>query len=421
MKRLTRQCLLASACIFAFSSVSAEEPPSAEEMWRIIQSQQAQIEALQKQLELTDKKAAETEQKVADTDQKVEITGDMIEQVASTPAAGNWADRTQIGGYGELHYNNLDSKKEIDFHRFVLFFNHDFTDRIRLVSEVELEHAVAGDGQNGEVELEQAYVEFDLNATNVLRTGLFLIPVGILNETHEPPTFYGVERNPIETNIIPTTWWEGGAALHGELAPGWGYDLTLSSGLDVNQSGSNAYLIRSGRTKVSEAPADDGAVTARIKWTGMPGVEIGVAGQYQGDVTQGDQGVSATLFEAHTEIRRGPFGLRALYARWDLDKAGVINASDPAAVGRDEQMGWYVEPSIRGRLWDIPGELGAFVRYNVWDNNAGSSNDTEYKQINAGFNYWPIPDVVFKFDAQQQDNQGDKNDNGFNLGVGYQF
>jgi hypothetical protein len=397
------------------------QPPSAEEMWQIIQQQQRQIEALQRQLEATNQKVEQTDQKVAETDQKVEMTGDRIEQVASTPAAGNWADRTSIGGYGELHYNNLDSKEEIDFHRFVLYFNHEFTDSIRFVSEVELEHSVAGDGQNGEVELEQAYVEFDLNQNNALRAGLFLVPVGILNETHEPPTFYGVERNPVETNIIPTTWWEGGADLYGELAPGFSYNLAASSGLDVPQSGSRAFLIRSGRSKVSEARANDGALTGRLKWTGMPGVELAVTGQYQSDVTQGDLNVSATLFEAHADIRRGPFGLRALYARWDLDKSGVIAASDPAADGRDEQMGWYVEPSIRGRLWEIPGEFGAFVRYNVWDNNAGSSNDTEFKQYNAGFNYWPVPDVVLKFDAQQQDNDSANNDNGFNLGIGYQF
>ena len=215
---------------------------------------------------------------MAETEQKVEMTGDMIEQVASTPAAGNWADRTSIGGYGELHYNNLDSKEEIDFHRFVLYFNHDFTDSIRLVSELELEHSIAGDGQNGEIELEQAYVEFDLNERNALRAGLFLMPVGILNETHEPPTFYGVERNPVERNIIPTTWWEGGADLHGELAPGFSYNLAVSSGLDVPQSGSRAFLIRSGRSKVSEARANDGAVTGRLKWTGMPGVELAATG-----------------------------------------------------------------------------------------------------------------------------------------------
>jgi len=385
-------------------------------MWRIIQQQQRQIAELQAQL-------ASTSARVDETDQKVEVAGDMIEQVSAnvtTSDYGSFGD-TRIGGYGELHYNDLDSKEEIDFHRFVLFFNHDFTDNIHLVSEVELEHSIAGDGQEGEVELEQAYLNFTLGEQTASRAGLFLMPVGILNQTHEPNTFYGVERNPVETYIIPTTWWEGGMDLHGELVPGFSYGLAVTSGLDVPQTGGNAYLVRSGRQKVSEARANDLAYTAMLKWTGVPGVELAVSGQYQEDITQGDQGIGATLLEAHADIRKGPFGLRALYARWDLDDAGVIDASDPAAVGRDEQEGWYVEPSVRGSLWSIPGEFGAFARYNVWDNNAGASNDTEFRQLNFGVNYWPIPDVVLKLDVQQQDNQGSDDDNGFNLGIGYAF
>jgi len=401
---------------FLSAAALASEAPSPDEMWRIIKEQQRQIAELQAQL-------ASTSARVEATDQKVEIAGDMIEQVSSNTSSTEYGryGSTHIGGYGELHYNNLDSKEEIDFHRFVLAFNHDFNENIRLVSEVELEHAVSGDGQNGEVELEQAYLNFTLGERTASRAGVFLLPIGILNQTHEPNTFYGVERNPVETNIIPTTWWEGGVDLHGELAAGLSYDVAVTSGLDVPQSGSNAYRIRSGRQKASEARANDPAYTAMLRWTGVPGVELGVSGQYQVDITQGDQGIGATLLEAHTEIRKGPFGLRALYARWDLDDGDDIDASDPAAIGRDRQEGWYVEPSIRGSLWSIPGEFGAFARYNVWDNNAGASNDTEYRQLNVGVNYWPIPDVVLKFDVQQQDNQGSDDDNGFNLGLGYAF
>lgn len=225
----------------------------------------------------------------------------------------------------------------------------------------------------------------------------------------------------METYIIPTTWWEAGADLHGELGHGFGYSLAGTSGLDVDTTGSDAFLIREGRQEVAEAKANDGAVTGQLKWTGMPGIELGLTGQWQKDITQGELGIGATLLETHAELRRGPYGLRALYARWDLDKHNLINASDSAAVGRDEQEGWYIEPSYRTHVAPIPGEWGLFLRYNVWDNNAGSSNDTEMKQVNAGLNYWPIPDVVFKFDVQSQDNDSAKNDNGFNLGLGYQF
>jgi hypothetical protein len=404
-------------------TASAEsKTPSVEELWKIIQAQQAEIESLKRQQQGIERKAEAAGEKAVTADQKAEAAVVAVEEsTARTAAAGNWADKTKLGGYGELHYNNLDSKKEVDFHRFVLTLGHEFTDSIRLFSEVELEHSVVASDTEGEVELEQAYLEFDLNNRHTAKAGVFLVPVGILNETHEPPTFYGVERNPVETYIIPTTWWEAGADFNGELGRGFSYSLAGTSGLDVETSGSDAFLIREGRQEVSEANANDGAVTGRLKWTGLPGVELGLTGQWQKDITQSALGVGATLLEAHGDIQHGPFGFRALYARWDLDKHNVIDASDPDAVGRDEQEGWYIEPSYKTRLGTIPGEWGLFVRYNVWDNNAGSSDDTEMTQINSGINYWPIPDVVFKFDVQSQDNDSADNDNGFNLGIGYQF
>jgi hypothetical protein len=425
MKRLHRLLRPLTPLVLGFITLTASaesRTPSVEELWKIIQTQQAEIESLKRQQQNTDRKADAAGEKAVTADKKAEAAAVAVEEsTARNVTAGNWTEKTKLGGYGELHYNNLDSKEEVDFHRFVLSLGHEFTDNIRLFSEIELEHSVAGDGEKGEVDLEQAYLEFDLNDRNAVKTGVFLVPVGILNETHEPPTFYGVERNPVETYIIPTTWWEAGADLHGELGSGFSYSLAGTSGLDVETSGSDAFLIREGRQEVAEAKANDGAFTGRIKWTGLPGVELGLTGQWQKDITQGELGVGATLLETHADIRRGPFGLRALYARWNLDKHNVINASNPDATGRDVQEGWYVEPSYKTRLGSIPGEWGLFVRYNVWDNNAGSSNDTGMKQISSGINYWPIPDVVFKFDVQTQDNDSENNDNGFNLGMGYQF
>ena len=397
--RTDRGARLAVALLTISSLATAAEMPSQEEMWEIIQQQQREIEAL---------KSGQKE-----NTEKVEAAVDVAEESRKTASgAASWAENTQIGGYGELHYNNLDSKKEIDFHRFVLFFGHQFTDRLRFWSELELEHSISGDGQNGEIELEQAYIEYDLTANQHVKAGIFLLPVGILNETHEPPTFYGVERNPIERNIIPTTWWAGGAALNGEIAPGWSYDLGIHEGLETS-AGRN-YAVRNGRQKTSEANANDLASTGRIKWTGVAGVELAATVQYQSDVTQGEDPDAghAWLFETHADIRRGPFGLRALYAMWDLDGDG------PESVGADEQEGFYIEPSYR-----ITPKWGVFARYNQWDNQAGNGDsDSEKKQVNAGVNFWPHPDVVLKADVQQQDNEGNsKNDNGWNLGVGYQF
>ncbi len=409
-------------CVIPGPALAAAEPPSLEEMWAIIQAQQVEINDLKARLAATDQKVDETEQKVeateqkvAETDEKVEAAGDMIEETRAQTASGGdgWWQRTSLGGYGEMHYNGGDAD-EIDFHRFVLFVDHEFNERIRLKSEVELEHSISGEGKNGEVELEQAFIEFDINNSHTARAGLFLIPVGIMNETHEPPTFFGVERNPVEKNIIPTTWWEGGIGWAARFGSGFSVDLAAHSGLDVPDTGGNAYKIRSGRKKVSEAPAKDLAYTGRVKWTGAPGVEVAVTGQYQGDVTQGNADVEAFLVETHANIRRGPFGLRALYARWDL------KGQQPKMLGRDEQYGWYVEPSYR---FDVPvGEAGVFARYNEYDTEAGGNGDSKYAEASFGVNYWPHPDVVLKFDYQFQNApQGVAGDDRANLGVGFQF
>ncbi len=421
MKRplnLTTGISLAAALMT--TAAGATELPSPEVMWEIIQKQQKEIEALKQQQ--------------SQIDEKVEATGEVLDQIqtgspATTNTAGLGANhsafahgssgRTVVGGYGELHYNNLGNqtdggsdKKEIDLHRAILFLGHEFNDRIRFWSELEVEHAQAGDGKSGgEVAMEQAYVEFDLNENLSSRAGMLLVPAGILNEVHEPTTFYGVERNPVESNIIPTTWREGGASLNGRIGEGWSYDLLVHSGLGTDAGSS--YAVRKGRNSVRKAPANDLAYTGRVKWTGLPGVELALTAQYQADISQGSDPAagSATLIETHLIANRGPLGLRALYATWDLDGSG------PAAIGADEQTGWYIEPS-----WKITPKVGVFARYNLWDNRAGNSSDSEYTQIDVGVNYWPHPDVVLKADYQIQDAPSGKDEfDGFNLGVGYQF
>ncbi len=361
--------------------------------------------------------------------ERLEATADMIESGAqsmgqdesmSDSMAGSLHDKTfghhgrngttTIGGYGELHYNNTDSTNEIDMHRFILFLGHEFTDRIRFWSELEVEHSQAGESKNGgEVAMEQAFLEFDLNDNHALRAGILLVPVGLINETHEPPTFYGVERNNVEKNIIPTTWREGGVSLTGRFDNAVSYDLAMHSGLQV--SSTDAFAVRGGRNAVREAPAQDPAYTARFKWTGLAGLELGATIQYQRDITQGTDvtASSATLLETHAVWQTGATTVRALYASWDLDGTG------PAAMGSNEQSGWYLEPSYK-----LNSKFGVFARQSNWDNSPNSGSNTENTQTDFGFNYWPHEDVVIKADYQLRDKAG-TDDDGFNLGVGYQF
>jgi len=380
------------------------------------------LDALEKQNTQLIQENSKLREAVAQTNDKVEAAVIATESIADSSSGiqklANFADKTTIGGYGEVHYNNLSGKggasdkDEIDFHRFVLFFGHEFTDSIRFFSELELEHSLAGEGKEGEVELEQAYIDFDLNDHHTARAGLFMLPIGIINETHEPPTFYGTERNPIEKNFIPATWWEAGAGLHGQIGDGISYDVYVHSGLAVP----NSFNIRSGRQKVSEAKANDPAATARLKYTGIPGLEIALTAQHQQDMGQGlvDGLDSGNLIETHAVWSTGPFTLKALYAAWDIDGSAV------EAAGADKQKGFYLEPSYR-----LSEKFGVFARFNQWDNkagsNSGSAKDSEKEQWDLGVNYWPHEDVVIKADYQYQNNDDGKDQNGLNIGVGYQF
>jgi len=322
---------------------------------------------------------------------------------------------TTVGGYGELHYNNLSNgagtdKKILDFHRFVIMINHEFNDDIRLFTEFEIEHAFISDNNDGsgktspgEVEVEQAYVQFDITDNSNINAGIFLMPVGIINETHEPPTFYGVERNPIEKYIIPATWWEGGTMFSGHYDSGVSYDIALTSGL---AGGTN---IRGGRQKVANANASNLALTGRIKYTGVRGLEVAGTVSLQDDMTQdtSDNIDGATLVETHARYSIADFTITGLYARWDIDGVGA------SSVEKDKQNGAYLEASYK-----ITPKWGIFLRQNQWDN--GGAGDTKKTQSDIGFNYWPHEDVVIKADYQAQ-NDIAGNFDGFNLGIGYQF
>ncbi len=422
-----RSIMLATGLVTSMAVTAATEPPDdldLSTLWQLLQAQQAEIAELKAELAetrgevaVTQEQVAVTREQVAITEEQILVTADYLEQVDTTRTAS----ATRIGGYGELHYNHLDSDggediREIDFHRFVLFFNHEFNDRLRFFSELELEHSLAGDGAPGEVELEQAFIEYDLDDRHAARTGLFLLPVGILNETHEPPTFYGVERNDVENIILPTTWWEAGAAVSGRYGNGLSWDFAVHSGLEMPTDGSSAFRVRSGRQKVAEAVANDLAFTARLKYTGIPGLELSGSYQYQQDPSQvsGDGLDDGQLLSVHGIFNRGPFALRALWAQWNFDGDAVTLAD------ADQQTGWYVEPSVRLQL--AGGDWGFYTRY---EDLEGARTQDRFNQWEVGFNYWVHPDVVLKADWRNREHDlaadQDRDFDGFDLGVGYQF
>ncbi|WP_372634316.1 porin [Alcanivorax jadensis] len=366
--------------------------------------------------------AAHAAQSVEDLQKQIDILAQEVETLKKDQgAASNPFGKVSLGGYGEIHYNHYNRDPEfggkqendqIDAHRFVLFVGYDFTDKVRFFSEVELEHSLSGDGKPGEVELEQAYIEVDTTANTKLKMGQFLVPVGIINETHEPDTFYGVERNTLEKEVIPATWWEAGAMFSQDLGAGLTYDVALHSGLNFD----GGTRIRSGRQKVAEADANKGAATGRIRYVGIPGLDLASSIQYQQDVNQdiiGTDDVSGRLVEAHARYSIAGVTATVQKARWDFNGFEGTN--------KDRQEAELYELSYR-----FNDNVGVFSRYENINLAAEGGNESSEQMITTfGVNYWIVPQVVVKADVQnvnyKDSGEDDKADDSINLGIGWSF
>jgi phosphate-selective porin len=364
-----------------------------------------------------------------------------VEALASTMATPEPSrSKVTVGGYGELHYNNFDGERDdgsegetdmIDLHRFVLFFGYRFSDAIAFHSELEVEHALASHEEEdpGEVEVEQAYVDWEINPHFAMKGGVFLVPVGLLNRTHEPPTFYGVERNLVETRIIPTTWWEGGVGVFGEIVEGLAYEVNLHSGLELEHGMDARGGMRDLRQKTAEANGERLAASAALDYSGISWLSAGLGLFYQDDLTQGGGAdVSALLTEVHAQVDVGDFEGRAVYARWDVDGADDFFADGGGQIA-EEQFGYLLEGAYRFGRHLLPDgqDIGAFLRYESLDTNdnlpSGVAHDDSREQQawTVGLNYWPTDRLVVKVDYQDVEDEADTGQDSWNLGIGWWF
>lgn len=342
-----------------------------------------------------------------------------IDAAFAKPQGGAWYERFSFGSYGEAHFNTGDVPDLFDIHRLILFSAYEFTDRVRFISELELEHLYSNNpGTDLVWELEQAYFELDLSNDALVQAGAILVPVGITNEVHEPTTFYGVERNRVETEIIPSTWTEYGILFRKTCEAGLQYDFAIHRGLEIGRSDFNRHGpdIRNGRQKTDSFHGS--AATARVKYTGIKGLELAASMTYQDDISRGPQDNSAILTSAHFIYSNGGFGLRGLVANWEID--GNTSAGGVPVPGSDidNQYGAYIEPSYK---WSFNNGMavGVFSRYLYFENEDAPGGQNEYQ---AGINFWPTENTVVKADWQHEDRRNGRiNRDVFNFGVGYAF
>jgi hypothetical protein len=354
------------------------------------------------------------------------------DETAGTNGTGG-SSPLQFHGYGEIHYNNprIDAMSsgagnELDFHRFVLGWEYEFTEDLRVEAELDYEHAAQ------ELELEEAYIEYDVLPALALRVGTLLIPIGPLNESHEPPLYYSVERPYVERYIIPTTWQENGVGVAGQARKGSvSYRAYVTAGLDAAKITSLGGL-HDVSSKGSESKADDLAGVGRLEFAPARGLTIAGSGYYGGadQRTPGLGKVTVTILGADARLRRAGFDLRGVYDRVLVDGADRVSALVGETVG-EVMQGWYAEAGydlLRGdRLEYVGRSLVVFGRHEQLDTNeevpsAFPRNAASSRKVTTGgVSYFPIKKVAFKGDYEHWEDGAGAKLNRVNLGAAFMF
>ena len=356
--------------------------------------------------------------------------------LAPSAAAVYRANRgLSIAGYGEFLYENYAKTKQngsagkgdiFDALRAIVYTGYRFSDKFILNTEIEIEHAK-------EANLEFAYVDYAATENFGVRGGLVLVPMGLVNEFHEPTVFMGTERPFTENKIIPSTWRENGAGIYGA----WdkvSFRLYAVNGFDGAKFSSEG--LRGGRQKGSKAKAENFAYTGRLDITPTPGVFFG-GSFYSGGSAQGSLGsgkdLGTTIVDFHGQAQVRGFDVRGLWANANIDDAVAFNVKNnlTGSKGLAEKMeGGYVMfgYNLLSQTSDIGGPVVTpYVKFERVDTQAkmpvgySRSLSTLNNWRTIGFEFKPIPNVVVKVDYMKNTNDANSGLDQFNVALGYGF
>ncbi len=306
-----------------------------------------------------------------------------------------------IGGYGEMFYayNKEDGKSKLDVYRFVPYIGYRFSDNIILNAELEFEHGGAEDGNtnSGYVVVEFMYLDFLINKYANIRAGHMLVPMGLINEKHEPTLFTTVQRPLTEKYIIPSTWHDSGLMVYGQLSDNIEYKIAAMSALKTEDSGNS--WIRNGRGGSFKQTDPNLAGIARVDYTGINGLLVG--GSVYNAVSTDFTHSRTTIADIHMDYKNA--GLR-VYGEYAY--ASRSHAEDLNATAVKSGYGGYINASFDIlSLTNSSDMLPVFVQYEQLSPQAKLADGTTNKSTDIttfGVNYFPHNQVVIKLDHAMQ-------------------
>lgn len=316
-----------------------------------------------------------------------------------------------IGGYGEMFYANTSNddgttSSVVDVYRFIPYIGYKFSDNIILNTEIEFEHGgVDANGGGGEVIVEFMYLDFLINNNFNVRTGNMLVPMGLINERHEPTLFNTVQRPQTAKYLIPSTWHESGVMAYGDIVDNVEYKVAGLTALKPTDDGDK--WLRDGRGGSYKNNDPKLAVVARVDYTGVNGLMTGIS-------LYNDSQIRMT--DIHLDYKNSGARVYGVYTQ--------TTRKDATGVEVESANGGYINGSFDVlTLTSSEKQLPVFVQYETRNAQAELADGTKgdaTKNITLGLNYFPHPQVVLKTDYLLAKKDG-KTDKTASISMGFIF
>jgi hypothetical protein len=325
-----------------------------------------------------------------------------------------------IGGYGELSYANNSDTSTLAGSKFVPYIGYKFSDNIILNTEIEFNGGgVDSAGGGDEVVVEFMYLDFLLNSHANIRLGNFIIPMGLINERHEPTLFNTVNRPDTAQYLIPSTWTESGVMVYGDIVENLTYKFAAISALKTDVNGKK--WLRGGRGGSFERTDPNLGVVARIDYSGINGLLIG-ASAYYAPSTDGTTS-QTSMYDIHADYKNNGFRAYGVYTQTERSNASDINTTAvKSAKGGYINLSYDIL-SLTSSKYSLP----LFVQYesvSPEDKRADGSSLSSVDTTTFGINFFPHEQVVLKLDYAMSNNDytntGKDTDN-LNVSMGFIF
>jgi hypothetical protein len=327
--------------------------------------------------------------------------------------------------YAHTSNEGTANSDKIDVYRFVPYIGYKFSDDIILNVELEFEHGGGGDNKPGDgyVIVEFMYLDFLFNENINLRAGNMLVPMGLVNEKHEPTLFTTVQRPTTSKNLIPSTWHENGIMAYGNITDDLSYKVGAFSALDLSAgAGDGNKWLRNSRIGSYRNQNRLGlAIVGRLDYTGINGLLVGASTYIDSDLVMAD---------IHVDYNLDAFRAYGVYTQTDYSGTStILDSNDVAQTAVEKAKGGYLNLSYDLLSFtSSKNKMPLFVQYEsvdaqnkIADGTSGEAIDT----TTVGINYFPHEQVVLKADyAMSTDNSKASTEDEkdiFSLSMGFIF